>query len=158
MRRRSRRRPWRHRRAAPPEESIAELVSALTTSPAGAPDTFTAEAPDWSGERVFGGLVVGIGLAAALAHLLVGAFLSDLTGTSIRPHDLGEWGTHTDASIDHAAWFHRPPRFDDWTSMDFHAVVNQGGRSTVHGATYDRDGTLLITMAQELLIRPIDAA
>jgi acyl-CoA thioesterase-2 len=90
------------------------------------------------------------------AHLLVAGFLSDLTGTSFRPHNLGEWATHTDASIDHAVWFHHEPRFDDWTYMDFHALVNHAGRSAVRGAVFDRDGRLLLTMAQELLIRPLD--
>jgi acyl-CoA thioesterase-2 len=89
------------------------------------------------------------------AHLLVAGFLSDLTGTSFRPLNLGEWGTHTDASIDHAVWFHHEPRFDDWTYMDFHAVINHAGRSTVRGAVFDRAGRLLLTMAQELLIRPM---
>jgi acyl-CoA thioesterase-2 len=90
-----------------------------------------------------------------LADLLVLAFLSDLTGTSFRPYSLGEWGTHTDASIDHAVWFHRPPRTDGWLYCDFHALINAGGRSTVRGQFYDEDGLLVLSMAQELLIRPL---
>lgn len=90
-----------------------------------------------------------------LVPLLVLAYLSDMTGTSFRPHNLGEWGTHTDASIDHAVWFHRAPRADGWTLCDFHALVNAGGRSTVRGAFYDESGALILSMAQELLIRPL---
>jgi acyl-CoA thioesterase II len=88
-------------------------------------------------------------------HLAVAAFLSDMTGTSFRPYSLGEWGGHTDASIDHAVWFHRPFRCDEWLYADFHALVNAGGRSTVRGSFYDRGGRLCMSMAQELLIRPL---
>jgi acyl-CoA thioesterase-2 len=91
------------------------------------------------------------------AHLAAAAFVSDLTGTSFRPRNLGEWGTHTDASIDHAVWFHHPPRLDDWLYCDFHALINHGNRSVVRGEVYDRDGRLCLSMAQELLIRPLAA-
>jgi acyl-CoA thioesterase-2 len=89
------------------------------------------------------------------AHLVAAAFLSDLTGTSFRIHSPRDWGTHTDASIDHAVWFHRPPRIDDWVFMDFQLLVAAGARSTLRGSMFDRDGQLLLTMAQELLIRPL---
>jgi acyl-CoA thioesterase-2 len=92
-----------------------------------------------------------------IAHYTVAAFMSDMTGTSFRPYSLGEWGTHTDASIDHALWFHREPRFDEWVYVDFHALVNHAGRSTVRGEFYDREGRLSMSIAQELLIRPLDA-
>lgn len=55
-----------------------------------------------------------------LAALAAMAYLSDLTGTSFRPHNLDEWGTHTDASIDHAVWLHRPPPAGGWLYADFH--------------------------------------
>jgi acyl-CoA thioesterase-2 len=90
-----------------------------------------------------------------LAALLVSTVLSDLTGTSFRPYSLDEWGTHTDASIDHAVWFHRPPRTDGWLFCDFHALANLGGRSTVRGTFHDERGDLVLSMAQELLIRPL---
>lgn len=90
-------------------------------------------------------------------HLTVAAFLSDMTGTSFRPHSLGVWGTHTDASIDHAVWFHRPLRVDEWIYADFHALVSTAGRSTVRGELYDQAGNLCLSMAQELLIRPLES-
>jgi acyl-CoA thioesterase-2 len=90
-----------------------------------------------------------------IIHRVVGAWLSDMTGTSFRPHNLGEWGTHTDASIDHAAWFHRPFRADQWLYADYHALINAGGRSTVRGEYYDTAGQLVMSMAQELLVRPV---
>jgi acyl-CoA thioesterase-2 len=81
--------------------------------------------------------------------------LSDMTRTSFRPLSLGTWGTHTDASIDHALWLHRPARADEWLFYDLQAVVNTAGRSVVRGSMYTRDGSLCMSMAQELLIRPL---
>jgi acyl-CoA thioesterase-2 len=89
-------------------------------------------------------------------HATVLAYLSDMTGTSFRPLSLGDWGAHTDASLDHAVWFHRPARADGWLFYDLHALINTGGRSTVRGELYTSDGKLVLSLAQELLIRPID--
>ena len=91
-----------------------------------------------------------------LCHLQVAAYLSDMTGASFRPHSLGEWGRHTDASIDHAVWFHHPFRADEWLYMDFHALVNHHGRATIRGELFDRSGRLCLSMAQELLIRELE--
>jgi len=96
----------------------------------------------------------GIGDDPAI-HVSLAAFLSDMTGTSFRPLSLDEWGKHTDASLDHAVWFHRPFRVDDWLFFDLHALVNTAGRSIVRGAMYTREGKLCLSIAQELLIRPL---
>ncbi len=84
------------------------------------------------------------------------AYFSDMTGAAFRPHSLGEWGTHTDASLDHALWFHRPWRADAWSIFDLHALVNAGGRATIRATMHGEDGTLHLSMAQELLIRELD--
>jgi acyl-CoA thioesterase II len=89
-------------------------------------------------------------------HACVLAYFSDMTGASFRPHSLGVWGTHTDASLDHALWFHRPWRADVWSLLDIHALVNAGGRATVRATMHGEDGTLHLSMAQELLIRELD--
>ncbi|MGH8983283.1 MAG: acyl-CoA thioesterase [Acidimicrobiia bacterium] len=91
---------------------------------------------------------------AAAVHTAVAAYLSDMTGTAFRPLSLGDWGTHTDASLDHAVWIHRPLRADEWLFYDLHALVNTGGRSLVRGSMY-QDSRLCLSMAQELLIRPL---
>jgi acyl-CoA thioesterase-2 len=91
----------------------------------------------------------------AIDHRVLAGLVSDMTGTSFRPHNLEAWGTHTDASIDHAVWFHRPFRLDDWIYSDFHTVASTAGRSTVRGEWFDRDGRLVMSMAQELLVRPL---
>jgi acyl-CoA thioesterase II len=89
-------------------------------------------------------------------HSCVLAYLSDMTGASFRPLSLGTWGTHTDASLDHALWFHRPRRADEWNLFDMTTLVNAGGRSTMRASMYGDDGVLYQSMAQELLIRELD--
>jgi acyl-CoA thioesterase II len=95
-------------------------------------------------------------------HACVLAYLSDMTGAAFRPLSLATWGTHTDASLDHSLWFHRPRRADEWNLFDMTTVVNAGGRSTMRATVYGDDGLLYLTMTQELLIRelevPIDVA
>ncbi|MGH9919300.1 MAG: acyl-CoA thioesterase [Nitrososphaerales archaeon] len=88
-------------------------------------------------------------------HACMLALLSDMTRTSFRPQSLDTWGSHTDTSIDHAVWFHRPARADEWLFYDLYAVVNRANRATVRGAMYTREGALVLSMVQELLIRPI---
>jgi len=57
------------------------------------------------------------------------------------------------ASLDHAVWFHRPCRVEDWHwfDMDSHGLV--GGRGLVTGNVLAADGTHVATVAQELLLR-----
>jgi acyl-CoA thioesterase-2 len=89
-------------------------------------------------------------------HSCLLAYVSDMTGAAFRPLSLGSWGTHTDASLDHAVWFHRPWRADAWSIFDLHALVNAGGRATIRATMHGEDGTLHLSMAQELLIRKLD--
>jgi acyl-CoA thioesterase-2 len=89
-------------------------------------------------------------------HAVLLAYFSDMTGAAFRPHSLGVWGRHTDASLDHALWFHRPWRADEWSLFDIHTLVNAGGRATVRATMHGEDGTLHLSMAQELLIRELD--
>ena len=89
-------------------------------------------------------------------HACVLAYFSDMTGASFRPLSLGTWGTHTDASLDHAVWFHRPWRADRWSIFDVQALVNAGGRATIRATMHGEDGTLHLSMAQELLIRRLE--
>jgi acyl-CoA thioesterase-2 len=89
-------------------------------------------------------------------HACVLAYLSDMTGAAFRPLSLGVWGHHTDASLDHALWFHRPWRADTWNLFDLQALVNAGGRATIRATMHGEDGTLHLSMAQELLIRRLE--
>jgi acyl-CoA thioesterase-2 len=87
-------------------------------------------------------------------HAAVLVYASDRTllSTAARPHGLG-WGQRIAASLDHAFWLHRPPRFDDWMLYASHSPAAHAARGLVFGALYRRDGTRLATTAQEGLIR-----
>lgn len=113
--------------------------------------TFLASGRHWV--RVDGSLPDDWALHASMV-----AFLSDQTRLSFRPWSDEAWGTHTDASLDHAVWFHRPARADRWLRYELQELSARGNRSTVRGLMYDEEGTLVMSMAQELLVRPIPGA
>lgn len=57
------------------------------------------------------------------------------------------------ASLDHAIWFHRPPRVDDWVLYDIEAVAHRDDRILTTGRIVDRDGRRVATVMQEILAR-----
>ena len=59
------------------------------------------------------------------------------------------------ASLDHAMWFHRPFRADDWLLYDQWSPTAQGARGFARGEIYTRDGRLAISVVQEGLVRPV---
>ena len=60
----------------------------------------------------------------------------------------------TAVSLDHAVWFHRPARAEEWLlySMDTH--INHGARGLARGTMHTLDGTLVASISQETLLRP----
>ncbi|HAL85230.1 MAG TPA: hypothetical protein DCP12_06270 [Rhodobiaceae bacterium] len=90
-----------------------------------------------------------------LHHCLM-AYASDmaLLGTGNRPHGIS-WmtGELMSASLDHAMWFHRPFRADDWMLYTQSSPASSGGRGLNFGHVFTRDGTLVCSMSQEGLIR-----
>lgn len=66
------------------------------------------------------------------------------------------------ASLDHAVWFHRPVRADDWVLMDHVGTSVAAGRGWYTSTLFDRSGAALASAAQEMVIReargPEDAA
>ncbi len=83
-------------------------------------------------------------------------YLSDMTllDTALRPHGLTVYDHRLQvASLDHALWFHRPARADDWLlyAQDTPNAANAVG--LVRGLVYTRDGTLAATAMQEGLLR-----
>ena len=60
----------------------------------------------------------------------------------------------TTASLDHAMWFHRPARVDQWLLYVQEAAGAQSGRGLGLGRFFDSDGRLVATLAQEALVRP----
>ena len=57
------------------------------------------------------------------------------------------------ASLDHALWFHRPVRADEWLFFDMHAHQLIGTRGLATGDVFTRHGILVATVAQQGLIR-----
>ena len=57
------------------------------------------------------------------------------------------------ASLDHAIWFHRPVRADQWMLQDFRCKSLMGTRGLTLGHVFDAQGTHLATVTQEALIR-----
>jgi acyl-CoA thioesterase-2 len=58
-------------------------------------------------------------------------------------------------SLGHAAWFHRFARADEWLLQDVQSLVNAGGRGTLRGVIRDTSGTIVASMAQEMLLQPV---
>ena len=87
-------------------------------------------------------------------HAALIAFATDWTGIGGRPLHL-EGDTTGMVSLDHAVWFHRPLRADDWTYFDVHSLVNAGGRGLLRGTMHGPDRRLGVSVAQEMLLRVI---
>lgn len=85
------------------------------------------------------------------AALLVYASDRSLLDTAFRPH--ADRGRLESASLDHAVWFHRMPRFDDWLLYATTSPAATGGRGLAHGAIYDRAGARIASVTQEGVIR-----
>jgi acyl-CoA thioesterase-2 len=87
-------------------------------------------------------------------HTALLGYATDWTGIGGRPLHL-EGDTTGMISLDHAAWFHRPARADDWLLHDVQSLVNADGRGTLRGVIRDPKGLVVASMAQEMLLRPI---
>ena len=91
-----------------------------------------------------------------LLHRCLLAYASDyhLIGTAMRPHGItmATPGVVV-ASIDHAMWFHRPVRVDDWLLYAMDSPSASGARGFARANIYSRDGTLVASTAQEGLLR-----
>ena len=92
-----------------------------------------------------------------LMHACALTFMSDLgVVMAARPPRPGaRWDAVMTASLDHAVWFHRPVRADQWLLYDLHALANHGARGMVRGVIHERSGTLVASVAQEVLVRPM---
>lgn len=91
-------------------------------------------------------------------HTVLLAYASDfdLIGTAKLPHG-GYYGQPDMmmASLDHAVWFHRAARFDDWLLYCIDAPTAAAGRAFITGRIYDRAGLLLASTTQEGLMRRV---
>ncbi|MEQ1572003.1 MAG: acyl-CoA thioesterase II [Myxococcota bacterium] len=89
-------------------------------------------------------------------HRYLLAYASDfhLLTTALFPHGVSfvSPGLHI-ASLDHAMWFHRPFRIDDWLLHVIDSPSASGSRGLVRGQFFDRAGRLVASSAQEGLMR-----
>jgi len=92
----------------------------------------------------------------ASLHRAALAYASDYTilESIYRRHGVA-WATEglRAASLDHAMWFHRDGRADEWVLYVQESPSAQGGRGLCLGRMYSRDGTLLASVAQEGMVR-----
>ncbi len=91
-------------------------------------------------------------------HACVLTYASDMTllDTTLLPHG-SEAGNDRFmmASLDHAMWFHRPFRADEWLLYVQDTPSTTGGRGIARGSIYTHEGALTVSVVQEGLIRPM---
>jgi acyl-CoA thioesterase-2 len=92
-----------------------------------------------------------------VVHLCLGTYVSDMTllDSVLLAHGRGGWttGDIVGASLDHAMWFHRPFRADEWLLYDTDSPTSQGGRGLARGRIFTRDGRLAVSVIQEGVMR-----
>ena len=94
-------------------------------------------------------------------HRALLAYASDfhLLGTTTFPHGISYYQPNVQmASLDHAMWFHRPFRADEWLLYSLDSPSAQNARGIARGLIYDRAGKLVASTVQEGLIRVVDDA
>jgi acyl-CoA thioesterase-2 len=89
-------------------------------------------------------------------HACIVTYASDMSllDTTLLPHGLN-WNDEgvQMASLDHAMWFHRPFRADNWLLYDQHALSTSHARGLAGGSIFTQDGHLAVTVVQEGLTR-----
>ena len=106
-------------------------------------------------QQVWFRLAEKVGDDAELHRALL-AYASDfhLLGTATFPHGISYYQPNVAmASLDHALWFHRPFRADDWLLYSIDSPSVQDARGLARGQIFDRQGKLVASTAQEGLIR-----
>ncbi|MEU1115622.1 MULTISPECIES: acyl-CoA thioesterase II [unclassified Streptomyces] len=95
--------------------------------------------------------------ADPLLHVCLATYVSDMTllDSVLLAHGRGGWavGDVVGASLDHAMWFHRPFRADEWLLYDQESPTSSGGRGLGQARIWTQDGRLAVTVIQEGLIR-----
>lgn len=142
-----------------PADVAARLIEARA-----AVDLRYAEVPPWGsvGERREPRSQVWFRTNGKLAddpllHVCLATYVSDMTllDSVLLAHGRGGWavGDVVGASLDHAMWFHRPFRADEWLLYDQESPSASGGRGLGQARIYTRDGQLAISVIQEGVVR-----
>jgi acyl-CoA thioesterase-2 len=164
----------------PPPESVPDLATAVAEAKRKAPDRPTpfrihehpfefrpAELPDPLSEvpreprvKVWIRLVDRVPDDPILHRCLL-AYTSDyflLGAASLDARMSNEREQLQMASIDHAMWFHRPARPDEWLLYVLDSPTASGARGFARGSLFTRDGRLVASTAQEGLVRRIGSS
>ncbi|MES5823448.1 acyl-CoA thioesterase II [Streptomyces sp. RG80] len=92
-----------------------------------------------------------------LLHVVLATYVSDMTllDSVLLAHGRGGWATGdvVGASLDHAMWFHRPFRADEWLLYDQESPSAAAGRGLGQARIYTQDGRLAISVIQEGVVR-----
>ncbi|MFN8016377.1 MAG: acyl-CoA thioesterase II [Acidimicrobiia bacterium] len=91
-----------------------------------------------------------------LLHACIIAYASDLTllDTAMLPYGESlKKSKFMMASLDHAMWFHEPCRADEWLLYHQHSPHASNSRALAYGEIFKRDGTHVLTVVQEGLVR-----
>ena len=91
-------------------------------------------------------------------HACIVTYASDMTllDTTVLPHGLSwQQGNLMMASLDHAMWFHRPFRADDWLLYELDTPSTSAARGLANGSIFTADGALVVSVVQEGLIRVV---
>jgi len=96
--------------------------------------------------------------ADPVLHTCMFTYASDMTVLDTATKALPVQGHEIDiqaASLDHAMWFHRPLRMDDWIFLDQVSNSASNARGLAWGTAWNRTGELVASVVQEGLIRPL---
>jgi acyl-CoA thioesterase II len=91
-----------------------------------------------------------------LLHVCLMTYISDITllDTVLLEHGVNWYDQDTSgASLDHAMWFHRPFRADQWLLYAQESPIASGARGLARGEVFTADGNLVVSVVQEGLIR-----
>jgi acyl-CoA thioesterase II len=91
-----------------------------------------------------------------LLHVCLMTYISDITllDTVLLEHGVNWYDQDTSgASLDHAMWFHRPFRADQWLLYAQDSPIASGARGLARGEVFTADGNLVVSVVQEGLIR-----
>ncbi|MFG2608401.1 acyl-CoA thioesterase II [Streptomyces sp. NPDC048514] len=92
-----------------------------------------------------------------LLHVVLATYVSDMTllDSVLLAHGRGGWavGDVVGASLDHAMWFHRPFRADEWLLYDQESPSAHGGRGLGQARIHTQDGRLAVSVIQEGVVR-----
>lgn len=93
-------------------------------------------------------------------HQCLLTYASDMSllDAIVQPHGrVGGLGPLMTASLDHAVWFHKPVRVDEWLLYHQDSPAAFGARGLARGTLYTQAGELVASTAQEALLRPAKA-